>query len=435
MMVSSPEQDQNRKLTLFSFRVRPRFALALGFVVALSAGASLERWFLMADIPRNATGDFRLMAQAWEVIDRYYVDRPAVRHAAMAAGAINGMTEALGDTGHSVYLTASEARKAGAAVQGKLNGIGVEIVQSTNHQTIVVAPMDGSPAQQAGVRPGDIILQVDGRSVAGLPLSHISAKMSGEAGQPVALTVFNPKDGQRRELKIIRAAVKVNHVSWQRLPGTDLAHVRIAMFSDGVTTDLRKALLDIKQQGLRGIVFDLRNNPGGALEEAIGTASQFIKSGNVMWQKNAKGIITPVPVEGGGVATDMPLVTLLNAYSASDSEIVAAALHDAHRTTLVGDTTAGTGTVLTQFQLTDGSALLLAVEEWLTPNKVSFWHRGIEPDVKVSQPPEALLRPGMEHDMTPELLRICGDVQLLKGIELLNQSIVASNSVVSASAH
>jgi len=254
----NPSPDQHQKLTLFSFRVRRRFALAFALVAALSAGASLERWVLMTGIPASATGDFHLMAQAWEIIDRYYVDRPAVRHEAMTAGAINGMTEALGDTGHSVYLTAAEARKAGAAVQGKLNGIGVEIIQSTNHQTLVLAPMDGSPAQQAGVRPGDVILQVDGRSVAGLPLSHISAKMTGEAGQPVALTVFNPSDGRRRELKIIRAAMKVNHVTWQQLPGTDLAHVRIAMFSDGVTSDLRKALLEIKQQGLRGIILDLQ---------------------------------------------------------------------------------------------------------------------------------------------------------------------------------
>jgi carboxyl-terminal processing protease len=282
--------------------------------------------------------------------------------------------------------------------------------------------MDGSPAQQAGVRPGDVILQVDGRSVAGMPLSHISAKMSGEVGQPVALTVFNPSDGQRREIKIVRAAMKVNHVTWQRLPGTDLAHVRIAMFSDGVTADLRKALVEIKQQGLKGIILDLRNNPGGVLEEAIGCASQFLKSGNVMWEKNAKGIITPVPVEPGGEAPNLPMVVLVNNYSASDSEIVAGALHDNHRATLVGETTTGTGTVLTQFPLPDGSALLLAVQEWLTPNKVSFWHRGIEPDVKVHAAPEALLRPASEKTMTAEQLHSSGDAPLLKAIELLTQA-------------
>jgi carboxyl-terminal processing protease len=390
--------------------------------VALSAGAALERWFLRTGIPASAAGDFQLMAQAWDIIDKYYVDRPAVRHANMAAGAINGMTEALGDTGHSVYLTALESRKAGAAVQGKLNGIGVDIVQSTKHEAVVVAPIDGSPAQQAGVRPGDVILQVDGHSVSGLPLSHISARMSGEVGQSVALTVFNPSDGLRREIKIVRAAMKLNHVSWQRLPGSNLAHLRIDMFSDGETADLRKALLEIKEQGLQGIILDLRNNPGGALEEGVGTASQFLRAGNVMWEKNANNIITNLAVEPGGVATDIPLALLVNGRSASDSEIVAGALRDAHRAKLVGETTLGTGTVLTQFQLNDGSALLLAVQEWLTPNKVSFWHRGIEPDVKVSLSPNALLRPISERDMTAEQLRTSGDTQLLKAIELLSQA-------------
>ncbi|HTA29045.1 MAG TPA: S41 family peptidase, partial [Candidatus Cybelea sp.] len=344
-------------------------------------------------------------------------------HAAMTAGAINGMTEALGDTGHSVYLTASEARKAGAAVQGKLNGIGVKIIQSTNHETVVLEPIDGSPAQQAGVRPGDVILQVDGQTVSGLPLSHISARMTGEAGQSVALTVRNPSDGIRRELKIVRAAMKLNNVSWQRLPGSNLAYVHIAMFSDGLTADLRKALMDIKAQGLQGIILDLRNNPGGALEEGVGTASQFLRDGNVMWEKNANSIITNVAVQTGGVATDIPLAVLINGRSASDSEIVAGALHDAHRATLVGETTLGTGTVLSQFQLSDGSALLLAVQEWLTPNKVSFWHRGIEPDVKVPLAPGALLRPALEREMTPEQLQSSGDSQLLKAMEILSQSL------------
>jgi carboxyl-terminal processing protease len=420
-MNSSP--DQNQPLRLLSWRVRRGYMVALLIVASLSAGAALERWVLMSGIPPGSVGDFRLMAQAWNIIDKYYVDRPAVRHSAMAAGAISGMTESLGDAGHSVYLTAPEARKAGAAVQGKLNGIGVEIIQSTNRQTVVLAPMDGSPAQQAGVRPGDVILEVDGHPVGGMSMSHISARMAGEAGQPVALTVLNPSDGRRRKMTIVRAAMKLNNVSWQRLPGSNLAHLRIAMFSDGETADLRKALLEIQKEGLQGIILDIRNNPGGALEEAIGSASQFLKSGNVMWEKNANAIITPVPVRPGGVATDIPLAVLVNGYSASDSEIVAGALHDNHRASLIGETTLGTGTVLTEFQLTDGSALMLAVQEWLTPNKVSFWHRGLEPDVRINLPPQvSILRPAAEREMTAEQLHDSGDTQLLKAIELLSHA-------------
>jgi carboxyl-terminal processing protease len=416
----NPSPDPKPKLKLFSWRVRRGYTTALLCVASLSAGAALERWVLMSGIPASATSEFRLMAQAWNLIDKYYVDRPAVRHSAMAAGAISGMTDSLGDAGHSVYLTASEARKAGAAVQGKLNGIGVEILPSTNHQTVVVGCLDGSPAQQAGLRAGDVILEVDGHPVAGMPMSHISARMSGEAGQPVALTVSNPSDGHRRALTIVRASMKLNNVSWQRLPGSNLAHMRIAMFSDGETGDLRKALQAIQKEGLQGIILDLRNNPGGALEEAIGTASQFLKSGYVLWEKSATAIITPVPVRPGGVATDIPLAVLINGGSASDSEIVAGALHDNKRALLIGETTLGTGTVLTQFQLPDGSAMMLAVQEWLTPNKVSFWHRGIEPDVKINLPPQTgALRPTAEREMTADQLRSSGDRQLLKAMELL----------------
>ena len=320
--IVQPAQDQTQKLTLFSFRLRRRFLAALLLTLVLSAGAALERWVLKTGIPADATDNFQLMAQAWNIIDSYYVDRPAVRHAAMTAGAINGMTEALGDTNHSVYLTLSEARKAGTAMQGKLNGIGVEI-QSRDHQAVVLAPIDGSPAQLAGVRAGDVILQVDGHPVTGMPLSRISARMSGEPGQPISLTLVNPSDGLRREVTVVRAAIKLNNVSWQRLPGTDLAHLRIAIFSEGETPDLRNALLEIKRQGLRGVILDLRNNPGGVLDEAVGTASQFLKSGNVLWEKSAQNLITNVPVQPGGVATDIPLVVLINGASASDSEIVA----------------------------------------------------------------------------------------------------------------
>jgi len=261
-------------------------------------------------------------------------------------------------------------------------------------------------------------------------MHQISARISGEAGQAVQLTVINPRDGQRREVKIVRASIKLNNVTWQRLPGTSLAHLRIAMFSEGESADLRRALLEIKRQGLQGIILDLRNNPGGVLDEAVTNASQFLKSGNVLWEKDARGGITPVPVRPGGLATDMALAVLINGGSASDSEIVAGALHDAHRATLVGETTFGTGTVLSQFQLADGSALLLAVQEWLTPDKRSFWHRGIEPDVKVALPPDtAPLRPASERELTPEQLQSSGDAQLLKAIEVLSNSVAKAGAV------
>ncbi|MGO8698844.1 MAG: S41 family peptidase [Limisphaerales bacterium] len=422
---------QGEKLTLLSLRARRGYLLTLALAIALSAGAAMERWVLRSAIPPNAVEDFRLMAEAWETIDKFYVDRVAVRHAAMTQAAINGMAEALGDTGHSVFLSSAQARKAGSAVQGMLTGVGVEI-QARDGQAVVVAPLDGSPAQLAGVRPGDVILEVDGRPVAGMTMHQITARISGDVGKPVALAVVNPRDGIRRDIKVVRASIKLNNVSWQRLPGTRLAHLRIAMFSAGESKDLRRALQEIEQQDLQGIILDLRSNPGGVLDEAVATASQFLKSGNVLWERDAGGTITPVPVLPGGKAwaLNIPLAVLINFGSASDSEIVAGALRDAHRATLVGETTFGTGTVLSQFQLADGSALMLAVREWLTPDKRSFWHRGIEPDVRVAMPLQSpALRPSVERELTPEQLGTNSDTQLREAMKTLSNALAKSGPV------
>jgi carboxyl-terminal processing protease len=413
--------NQQDKLSLLSFRwPRRGFLVALSLVLAVAAGVVIDRRLLLNGIPSDAGEDFRLMAQAWNLIDHYYVDRASVRHSAMTVAAINAMTDSLGDTNHSIYLNRAQARKAGTAMQGKLVGIGIEI-QARDHQAVVVAPIDGSPAQQAGVRPGDVILQVNGQPVAGLSLGQVSSRISGEAGQAVALTVVNPRDKQKRQINIERASIKLNNISWQRLPGTDIAHVRIAMFSDGEAADLHKALLEMKRQGTRKLILDLRNNPGGALDEAVGTASQFLDTGNVLWEKDAEGKLTPIAVQPGGPAVDLPMAVLINGGSASDSEIVAGALHDAKRAVLIGETTFGTGTVLSEFPLSDGSALLLAVEEWLTPNKHSFWHKGIEPDVRVAMPPEATaLRPTTEREMSAEAIRASSDAQLLRAMAWLS---------------
>jgi carboxyl-terminal processing protease len=410
------------KLSLLSLRwPRRGFLLALALVLALGAGAVLDRRLLLNGIPSDARDDFRLMAQAWNLIDHYYVDRPSVRHTAMTRAAISAMLDSLGDTNHSAFLSDSQAKRAGSAMQGKLIGIGIEI-QSRDHQAVVVAPIDGSPAQQAGVRAGDVILQVNGQPVSGLSLGQVSSRISGQAGQPVALTVMNPRDKRKRKLNIARASIKLNNVSWQRLPGTDIAHLRIALFSDGEAGDLRRALLEIQRRGVHGIILDLRNNPGGALDEAIGTASQFLSSGNVLWEKDAAGKLTPIPVQAGGAAPDLPMAVLINGGSASDSEIVAGALHDTRRAVLIGERTFGTGTVLSEFPLADGSALLLAVEEWLTPDKRSFWHKGIEPDIRVAQPLEAaILRPATERELTVAELRSSGDAQLLRALGWLTE--------------
>jgi carboxyl-terminal processing protease len=370
-------------------------------------------------IPPEAEPNFKLMAEAWNTIQKFYVNRKALKPEVLTYGAISGMVDSLGDTGHSRFLTPEMVKQERNFSKGKLEGIGAE-VQMKNNQVVIVAPLDGSPAQRAGLKPGDIILKVDGEEVSGLPLEQAVSHILGPPGSTVRLTILNPNTGRTVEVALVRARISLHTVDWERPPGTRVAHVRIVAFSNGVTKDLRKELMKVQQQGLTGLILDLRNNPGGLLDEAVATASQFLGSGNAMLEKNAVGRITPVSVREGGAALAIPMVALINGGTSSGAEIVAGALQDAHRATLVGEKTFGTGTVLESFSLSDGSALMLATEEWLTPAGRIIWHQGISPDVLVSLPSDVTpLIPEKERGMTADHFLASGDAQLLKALDLL----------------
>jgi carboxyl-terminal processing protease len=348
------------------------------------------------------------------------VDRAAIQPRPMTYGAISGMVDALGDTDHSTFLSPDMIKAEQDFTAGKYKGIGAEIRMKGGH-VVIVTPLDGSPAQKAGLRPGQIIIRVNGKDITGLSLIQVVKLISGPAGTSVTLRIQDPDTGQTRDVTLVRAAITMNNISWHRLPGTDVAHLRIAGFSQGVTEDLKQALHAIRQEKLAGLILDLRNNPGGLLSEAVSTASQFLSKGNVLLEKDAEGRITPVAVEKGGLFELMPMVCLVNGGTASGAEIVAGALQDHRRANLVGTTTFGTGTVLEQFPLSDGSALLLAVQEWLTPDGHTFWHKGIAPNTVISLPPEvAPLFPEEERDMSPQQLKASKDAQLLRAVDLLS---------------
>jgi carboxyl-terminal processing protease len=399
--------------------------LVVFLVSGMVGGVALDRRILTAfvpldNIPAHATSDFRLMAEAWNTIQRYYVDRAGVKPRILTYGSISGMVDALGDTGHSTFLTPDMVKKESDFSKGKFKGIGAEVQMKEGH-VVIVTPLDGSPAQAAGLRPGDIILRVNGESISGLPLDQVVERIAGQAGTKVTLTLLTPVTGQTRTVTVVRAEITIHNVTWRKLPGTDVAHLRIAGFSEDVTENLKAALREIEQEGLGGLILDLRNDPGGLLDQAIGTASQFLTKGNVLIEKDAQGKETPTPVQPGGLAQSIPMVCLINQGTASAAEIVAGALKDAHRAKLVGETTFGTGTVLKEFPLSDGSSLLLAVEEWLTPDGHTIWHKGITPDIPVSLPQDVIpLTPSAERDMTPDQMRASKDEQLLRALELVS---------------
>ncbi len=391
--------------------------LVLGLVGGVALGCSL----MFAVQSRDPDLDFRLISQAAGLVQRYYVDRDAVQSRAMTYGAISGMMNSLGDTGHSRFLSPQMVVEMDELERSKFQGIGAEVQLRAGHVVIVV-PMDGSPAQRAGLKAGDIILKVNGQDISGWPLDKVVGQISGPAGTTVTLTVLTPVSDQTRQVTLTRATINIHNVTWQTLPGTKIVHLRVAAMDSSVTNDLRRALAEIKMEKPAAIVLDLRNNPGGLLGQAVEVASQFLKGGNVLLVKNARGQEKPVATQTGGEATRIPLVVLINGGTASGAEIVAGALQDAHRAQLVGDATFGTGTVLKEFKLMDGSALLLAIEEWLTPSGNVIWHKGITPNIVVSLSAGVLpLFPDAEHSMTAAQLQQSHDAQLLRAMDLLAQ--------------
>ncbi|MCL5256325.1 MAG: S41 family peptidase [Chloroflexi bacterium] len=403
------------------------------FVVAIvllgggfGAGVALDRNNMLpgsvALEPQSVASTFSPFWQAWNIVRQDYVDRSAVDPTKLTQGAIDGMVTSLGDVDHSRYLTANELKQEQESLAGQLEGIGAEMVQQAGMPTIL-APIAGSPAERAGLRPGDVITRVNGQDISGLSLSQVVNLVRGPAGTSVTLTIVHKGSSTPVNVTIVRAKINVPTVTWAMLPGTTTADVLINQFAQDTTDKLVSAIKDLKAAGATSIILDLRNNPGGYEDQAIGVASQFLKSGNVLLTQDATGKRTPTPVQPGGIATDIPLVVLVNDGTASSSEIVAGAIQDHKRGELVGTTTFGTGTLLSTFNLSDGSALLLGTAEWLTPNGRVIWHKGITPDIVVDLPPNALpLIPETETNMTPQQLQASQDTQVLRALEVLGGS-------------
>lgn len=398
------------------------FLVLTVFVFGLTGGVMLDHYVSVAyaaPASSDAQPDTNLLLQAWKLIDQNYVDRPAVDRTRLTYGAISGMVDSLGDTGHSTFLTPEMLKQHNDYTSGSFEGIGAQVEKKGDY-VIITAPMDDSPALKAGLKTGDAILKVNGEDMTGKTVQDVIDKITGPAGTQVTITILDAKDGTQRDVTLTRAVIKVNDVTWAPIPGTTIALVRLPGFSDKVTDDLKVALQQVKDAKMTGVVLDLRDNPGGLLDEAINTTSQFLDHGDVMLEKDAQGNIEHLQVRPNGAATSIPMDVLINYGTASAAEIVSGALQDDGRAKLIGETTFGTGTVLNTFSLPDGSALLLATREWLTPNGRVIWHQGIQPDDKVSLPTGAApLSPAQLKTMSPDQFKTSDDLQLQHAVNWL----------------
>ncbi|MCB0169002.1 MAG: S41 family peptidase [Anaerolineae bacterium] len=364
--------------------------------------------------------EFDVFWQVWQVVHRNFIDKDALDAQNLTYGAINGLIQSLGDEGHTRFLTPEQVKQQRTNISGKFFGIGAQ-VGLEDGLPVIVAPFDDSPADKAGVQAGDIIVEVDGTDVTGLSLNETIEMIRGERGTKVVLTVFRPDLNESLEIEIVRDEIKVPAANWTMVPGTDTALVRLSQFSANLDDNLVEAIKEAEAAGATKLIVDVRNNPGGLLEQAIRVTSEFLTDGNVLIQEDADGSREAFSVRSGGVAPDIPIVVLINHGTASSSEIFAGAIQDHDRGQVVGETSFGTGTVLKPFDLRDGSALLLGTSQWLTANGRLIRKQGIEPDVVVELPiGTALLSPDdLEEITVPELLA-SEDAQLLRALDLLD---------------
>jgi carboxyl-terminal processing protease len=403
-------------------------ALALTFSVGIGVGRLAPPVSGGADsMTPNPTGPLTsaqalgLIDQAWEILHDRYVGADQLDDRALAYGAIRGLTEAVGDTGHTSFLTPQQRSERANELAGSYVGIGVRIDVGQDGLPMIVAVFHGSPAETAGLKSGEEITEVEGTTTAGHDLDEVAGWVRGEAGTTVTIEVRNGPDGPERQVSIVRADVAEVVVSWAMVPGSATALLRLEQFSHGAADGVKSALTEIRAAGADELVFDLRGNPGGFVNEAVGVASQFMSSGDVYVERDAAGHETRHAVSTGGVATDLPLVVLVDGGTASSAEIVSGALQDAGRARIVGTKTYGTGTVLGEFPLADGSALRVGTVEWLTPSGRRIWHEGIVPDVAVERAADAVpMAPDDIRSMTRAEVAALKDPQLARALTLVS---------------
>jgi carboxyl-terminal processing protease len=364
-----------------------------------------------------------LYQQAWTIVDHNYVDRKAVDYKQMSYQSIQAMLNVLHDKGHTRFLTPADVQAENQQLSGTFTGIGIYLRQDPiTKQLIITSPIPNSPAEKAGFKHGDIILAVNGVSAAGKDIAGVSSLIQGKAGTSVSITIQRPSTQKTMTIVVVRAEITVPNVIMHYIAQDHIADIQMVQFASGVSNQLTDAITKAQKLGATKIILDLRENPGGYLQEAIDTSSEFIANGNVLLEQDSSGSRKPYPVSGHTVDTKSSIVVLVNGDTASAAEIVSGALQDNKRAVILGEKTFGTGTVLEEFPLSDGSAILLGTSEWLTPNGHFIRDLGITPNITVKLAPKAIpLSPTDENagNMTEQQIVTSGDNQLVAAIQYL----------------
>lgn len=365
------------------------FIMGVFLVIFLSAGITAVA-LLVGDEkvqPANVNErkEFTRLYEAYDMLeDKYYTD---IDEDALVTGAINGMVDALNDP-YSDFMNQEEASSFNEVISSSFEGIGAEI-QQQNSKIVIVSPIKGTPAEKAGLLPNDVIVSVDGKSLSGLSSTEAVKLIKGEKGTEVTL-VIQRGDAEPFTVELVRDTIPIQTVYAEMLDN-GIAQIHLTSFSTTTTDELKVALEEMNSQGMKGLVLDLRGNPGGIMEQAINIANMFVPEGKLIFQVEDRDGNRKAYKADGSKKIDVPLVVLVDNGSASASEIVAAAAQESANVTIVGETTFGKGTVQTAQQFDDGSNLKYTSAKWLTPHGNWIHEKGIEPDEKVELPAYAQL--------------------------------------------
>lgn len=336
--------------------------------------------------PAKINIDFKLFWDTWDLLSQSYLDKKAIDPSKLFYGAISGMVSALGDP-YTVFLPPQQQKFSREELNGSFEGVGIQLGFNKDKRLVVIAPLDGTPAKKAGVKPQDMIVKIDDKDTTNMTLPEAVSLIRGPKGTKISLTLFTEGDSDTKSIELIRDTILVKsvEVSYKDTSsGKKVAVVKLSRFGERTKDEWNEAVSNLLSENSQALILDLRNNPGGFLDGAVFIASEFLEGGDVVLQENSEGERVSFKVTRLGKLIQIPMNVLINKGSASASEIVAGALQDRKRAQLIGEKSFGKGTIQEAEDLPEGTGIHITVAKWLTPN--GRWvndTQGFEPDVKI----------------------------------------------------
>ena len=359
----------------------PLLLIALSLLVVL-AGCNRVSAGVTEPIPPGdrLPAELETVGEAYRILLDEHVDHDALEPKSLSEGAIRGMLAALEDP-HASYLSAEQHSREQEGYRGYFEGIGAQVTL-TDAGLTVIAPIPGAPAEEAGIRAGDLILAVDGEDIDGLTLIESVNRIRGPGGTQVTLLVRHVGDFEDVSITVTRGRIPIESTAFRML-GDGIGHLWIYSFSNTTEDEVRRALDELEASDGRGLILDLRNNPGGLLASVVSVTDLFLEKGTILYEIDAEGDRSDYEAARRGPATDVPLVVVVNQFSASASEIMAGAIQTTGRAAVVGTSTFGKGSVNIARELSDGSAIYFTIRRWYLSDGTQIEGEGVTPDIEV----------------------------------------------------